>query len=414
MEYEIKQKGRWVFIRPFPEPELLFRLEKEFTYIKNGAKFMPNPKWAEVKLYNRKFGKLPIGLLHRLEFILKDMGYTASNEAHRATLMHENAKDDDLYSFQKSALRMVLFRRGGILQMPTGAGKTRTALAVIKTLELPTLVIVPTLDLKDQWERQIPENTIVKTYQSLKTKSFVQQFGLVVFDECHNVAAKTLQKIGMNLRDDAITLGLSATPMMRDDDNLKVESVLGPIIYRISLRELINEGYLVDALVHYHHLDFYDNPFNTYPMMYEEYIEKNEQRNDKIIQLAQEANGYTLILVSRICHGEYLEHQLVDHDCVFLNGGTKNRDGKMDHKIIIATSIFDEGIDIPHLETLILAGGGKSAIKTTQRIGRVLRKFPGKKMAMVHDFADNARWLSKHYKTRRKIYEEDFEVVDVE
>ncbi len=86
----------------------------------------------------------------------------------------------------------------------------------------------------------------------------------------------------------------------------------------------------------------------------------------------------------------------------------------MNHRIIIATSIFDEGIDIPHLETLIIAGGGKSAIKTTQRIGRVLRKFPGKSKAMVHDFADDCRWLKDHYKERRTIYEDDFEVVDVE
>jgi superfamily II DNA or RNA helicase len=140
------------------------------------------------------------------------------------------------------------------------------------------------------------------------------------------------------------------------------------------------------------------------------------ERNGKIVRLAETSTGPVLILVNHIEHGNDLFSFLdaLGEDVIFLNGGSKKRNEKMDHRIIIATSIFDEGIDIPHLKHLIIAAGGKSAIRTTQRIGRVLRRFPGKNVAMVHDFVDNCRWLKKHYLERRAIYEQDFEIVNVE
>lgn len=413
-EYKLTQKGRWIYIRPFPEPKLLNLIEKEFSYIKKGSQFMPNPMWAIVKLYQKGRGRLPIGLLDRLSKLLCDNDISHLEITHRHSLMNLKEEVRELYDFQRSALRTVLINRGGILQIPTGGGKTRVAISVIKILNVPTLVIVPTLDLVEQWRSQVSKNVHVRTYQGLKSKKYIQQFSLVIFDECHRVAAKTLQLIGLNLNEEAITLGLSATPFMRDDDNLKVESILGPVIYKISLRELIRDNYLVDALVHFHHLNHMDADFMDYPMTYNEYVLKNNERNSKIIDLCRDSNGPVLILVKLIEHGQLLHDVLrINHDVIFLNGSIKDRKDKMNHKIIIATSIFDEGIDIPHLETLIVAGGGKSAIKTTQRIGRVLRKCSGKKVAMVHDFKDSVRWLNKHYEERRKIYEQDFEVVDV-
>ena len=403
-------------MRPFPTHSLLKLIEAEFSYTKKGGEFMPNPDWAIVKLYQKGNGRLPVGLYQKLKKLMTDNGYLYRNGAIGSSPLTLKPKDEGLYDFQKSALRMLLIRRGGILQVPTGGGKTRIAISAINTINLPTLVIGPTLDLVKQWEKQVSKDVHVRTYQGLKSKSFIQKFGLVIFDECHRVAAKTLQLIGLNLNENAITIGLSATPFMRDDDNMKVESVLGPVIYKISLRELIKEGYLVDALVHYHHLDNMDTDFMDYTDTYNNYVLNNHERNAKIIELARESNGPVLILVKLIEHGEWLFEYLktIAQDVVFLNGSVKNRESKMNHKIIIATSIFDEGIDIPHLETLIIAGGGKSAIKTTQRIGRVLRKFPNKKIAMVHDFADNCKWLGKHYEERRAIYEDDFEVVDVD
>jgi superfamily II DNA or RNA helicase len=67
--------------------------------------------------------------------------------------------------------------------------------------------------------------------------------------------------------------------------------------------------------------------------------------------------------------------------------------------------VFDIGVDIPSLDALIMAGGGKSTVRVLQRIGRVIRPFPGKTDAMVMDFLDNARYLDKHSATRLAVYQ---------
>ena len=133
-----------------------------------------------------------------------------------------------------------------------------------------------------------------------------------------------------------------------------------------------------------------------------------------------------LILIEKIEHGEILlkTFNKIKHDkkVIFVNGSSKNRkeifeninNGKYD--IIIASKIYGEGVDIPRLNTLILAGGGKSSIATIQKIGRLLRLFPGKDKATIYDFNDDIKYLKKHFEARYEIYKDkdyDFEVTFV-
>lgn len=80
-------------------------------------------------------------------------------------------------------------------------------------------------------------------------------------------------------------------------------------------------------------------------------------------------------------------------------------------RITIASVIFDEGIDCKPLDTLILAGGGKSPTRALQRIGRILRLFKGKTDAIVVDFMDNCQYLQSHSKKREKIYKSEDEFI---
>ena len=90
------------------------------------------------------------------------------------------------------------------------------------------------------------------------------------------------------------------------------------------------------------------------------------------------------------------------------------KEGK--HRCVIASSIFDEGVDVRPLSALILAGAGKSQTRALQRIGRVIRAYEGKKDAIVIDFFDDSKYLRKHSQARRKIYrtEPKFEISDIE
>jgi len=86
----------------------------------------------------------------------------------------------------------------------------------------------------------------------------------------------------------------------------------------------------------------------------------------------------------------------------------------MEHKIdcVLASKIFDIGVDIPSLSGLVIACGGKSTVKALQRVGRVIRKYPGKKFSVIIDFVDQAHFLQEHSKIRYKIYssEDGFDV----
>ena len=92
--------------------------------------------------------------------------------------------------------------------LPTGAGKTIVAVGAIGKLQVPTLVVVPTLDLVEQWKGTLAgefgieigvfgggDNLLkpltVSTYDSayLRAVELGNRFGLVVFDEVHHLPA---------------------------------------------------------------------------------------------------------------------------------------------------------------------------------------------------------------------------------
>jgi superfamily II DNA or RNA helicase len=85
------------------------------------------------------------------------------------------------------------------------------------------------------------------------------------------------------------------------------------------------------------------------------------------------------------------------------------RAGELD--CLVATSLADEGLDLPILDAVILAGSGMSKVKAMQRIGRAIRKFPGKEKAYIVDFMDKAHYLEKHSKERFEIYGEEKEFI---
>ena len=89
------------------------------------------------------------------------------------------------------------------------------------------------------------------------------------------------------------------------------------------------------------------------------------------------------------------------------------RKGK--YPAIIATTIYDEGIDIPEIKTLIIAAGGKSPIRGRQRIGRGLRKAFGKNTVKIIDFMDwTTKYLFLHSRQRLQVWkEEGYEIKEI-
>ncbi len=147
--------------------------------------------------------------------------------------------------------------RRGVVQLPTGAGKTILAVMAIYYTARPTLIIVPTIDLLNQWQevltnyfgreigvlgggsREILPIT-VSTYDSaiLFIERIGNQFGLLVVDECHHLPAPHYRIIALA----AIApfrLGLSATVERADSKELEIFRLLGPLVYEGRINEMV-------------------------------------------------------------------------------------------------------------------------------------------------------------------------------
>jgi len=129
------------------------------------------------------------------------------------------------------------------------------------------------------------------------------------------------------------------------------------------------------------------------------------------------AKGYqTLVLFNSLKHGKILYELFQGNMSCALLDGSNDKDERdqvkndlMNHKIdcVLASRIFDIGVDIPSLSGLVVGCGGKSTVKALQRVGRVIRKYKTKKHAVIVDFLDQTHFLKEHSKIRCKIYKSE-------
>jgi superfamily II DNA or RNA helicase len=131
-----------------------------------------------------------------------------------------------------------------------------------------------------------------------------------------------------------------------------------------------------------------------------------------------------LILVKRLAHGNLLQQELQAASFLvqFTHGKLSRGERQRMYSefksgavtTLIASGIYDDSIDIPDIEVLINASGGKSKIATKQKLGRGLRN-PGEKELVMVDFYDrHHKILRRHSNRRMREYEkEGFEVIQV-
>ena len=141
---------------------------------------------------------------------------------------------------------------------------------------------------------------------------------------------------------------------------------------------------------------------------------KNRERNNYAVNYAVEhLDMQTLILIPRITLGEDYEHQIPNSRLVHSKIGKKDRRSYMEEfkagnlRTMIATSLADEGLDLPNVDLLIMVSGGRSSQKTIQRASRALRKTETKNCATIVDFSDKFHPIGAfHAKKRMTCYRE--------
>lgn len=270
------------------------------------------------------------------------------------------------------------------------------------------------------------DNKKVSSENKKKIQRMVSSAKMFILDECQFAAAKTVQFLHSASTNASHRFLFSASPWRDTGDDILIEAVAGKRIFDLDASTLIKEGFLVKPKIYFLDVPPVRNVGKTYHDVYRNYIVENDERNDLIIKSAKkllEKGKKVLILVVRVGHGEVILSKLQDAGIAtdFLDGqkSTKKRlsciqsmkDGDID--VLVASKIFDQGVDIPELDALILAGSGKSSGRALQRIGRVIRKYEGKKIATVIEFMDNAKYLRDHSNARRSVYatESEFEII---
>jgi superfamily II DNA or RNA helicase len=203
------------------------------------------------------------------------------------TVLPRDADHLELRPYQKEALeRWERVRRRGILALPTGAGKTRVAIAAILTCGLPALILCPTRVLLRSWVRELTsligerigavgdgatrvERITVMTFESAyrRLHLFGDRFGLLVVDEAHHFASG-LRAEALETSAAIARLGLSATaPPSGSEGAARLRELIGPVAMEVPVEDLVG--------THLAPLDIVELPVELEPEEREEYEAKS-------------------------------------------------------------------------------------------------------------------------------------------
>lgn len=358
-----------------------------------------------------------------------------------------NDLSSGLRRWQKTALaEWVAANYRGIVEVVTGGGKTRFALAATsKWLSINphgvVVVIVPTTSLQDQWcvnlesDLGTPSSTIAvwpeckdvgRQFHIMVVNTARNQISrvtsqgrptLLIADECHRYASEENSK-AISIATSA-SLGLTATAERQYDDGLERTLVphIGPIIFNYTLREARTDGVVVDfALANLRVSLSRDEEARIGQLSKSIGMAMQSGDLEKAKRLAIKRSSISKNTLSRISSTIALMETLrgkkaiVFHEDIamadLIAGGLQQRghrvvayhsrigkDFRRDNlrmfrtglaDVLVCCRALDEGIDLPEAECAILAASTSSHRQRVQRLGRVLRTHKAKDLAVVY------------------------------
>ena len=352
-----------------------------------------------------------------------------------------------LRDYQVEVVNNFLKNPQALQEVATGAGKTIITATLSHLCEKygRTLVIVPNKNLVTQTEedyvncgldvgvyfgdrKELGKTHTICTWQSLnildkKSKNYEDTLTLAEFldgvetlivDEVHQAKAEVLKKLlTQNLKHAPIRWGLTGTVPKEDFEFQAILASLGPVIGKISAKELQDKGVLSNC--HVNVVQLIDTPIHTNYQEELKYLVTNKDRVKyigKMIKTIRDS-GNTLVLIDRISSGEKLQEQIPDS--VFIKGDVKLADRKEQYdevkeatnKVLIATyGVASVGINIPRIFYLILIEPGKSFVRVIQSIGRGVRKAEDKDFVQIWDITSTCKFAKRHLTQRKKFYKE--------
>lgn len=273
-------------------------------------------------------------------------------------------------------------------------------------------------------EEDVWNSKQIESVENLKKlKELIKNARGLYLDECHHTSAATVKEVLTASPFAYWRYGGSATPYREDGAEIVIQAMFGKKIVDISASYLIKRGYLVKPYIIFDPIE--DKcKMHAYSSIYKTCVSQNVDFNTRIAKIANyllSKNLNVLVLVQHYPQGDLLKTLIPNTE--FLTGkmkGKKRKNAIGDLKVgekscLLATTLADEGVDIPSLDVVLMAGGGASSTRVYQRIGRALRKNKtDKNKALIIYFHHDAKHLEKHAKKAKKIMKAEplFEIVE--
>jgi len=340
---------------------------------------------------------------------------------------------------QKAAVEAWTAGSGGLIVMPTGTGKTEVALSIMARTAVSTLVVAPVRDLMYQWHRRIlaglgydagivGDNVFrvrpvsVTTYDSacIHMEKFGNQFGLIVFDECHHLPGR-IRRDAARMSAAPRRLGLTATPERSDGRHAELPALIGPTVYEMPISAAKGQTLADYEIVRIPvHLSAEEQArYKELSRQVQEYMnERRETDAEFTWEDLCEETGKTPA-ARRVLRAYFAKKSIEDRaeeklrvledlfrlhvgePCmVFAGSNAMARDvarrflipcllshcGKHErleilqgledgsYPALVANRVLDEGVDLPEVKVAVVIGGTASSRQAKQRLGRILRK----------------------------------------
>ncbi|MCY1070970.1 DEAD/DEAH box helicase family protein [Nannocystis sp. RBIL2] len=239
-----------------------------------------------------------------------------------------------------------------------------------------------------------------------------ERFDYVVIDEVHHAAAESYRKILARL-DPTFLLGLTATP-----DRADAADILGLFDDHVAYRADLARGVQIGRLVPFRYfgvrdeIDYKNIPWRNHHFDAEQLAAaaQSERRMQTLWAAWQAHPGTrTLVFCCSVAHADYAAAWLVTRGVrvakVYAAPGSDDRDlaltglqrGELD--AICAIDIFNEGVDVPALDRVVMLRPTESSVVFLQQLGRGLRAAPGKQAVTVLDFVGNHKIFLERLRT---------------
>lgn len=414
----------------FPNPE--------YENAKKQGAYIPSYIPSEIAFFEKEDNNYytPKGYIYYLKKFLAKKNVAVKIKDNSAIFPKmELSFNGKLRKYQKNMVNGVTSYPVGMVEALTGAGKTVTAMGIIYKIKQPTLILVHSKELLDQWQESIQKFlgyncgimgggkvdikditvAIINTAEKHLDK-LTKRFGMLICDEGHRAAGKRFRDVIIRVEAKFHYL-LSATPFRQDGLTNVLYALFGPKT-KTDVDHLRDKGYVLVPDVHRVQTGF-RHVFINYSAMITALC-FDDVRNNLIAQCADndyKRNKQSIIIVSdRKNHLDEIKSHLKIKSEI-LTGGTKTSERKRisDNvkagrvKCLLSTGqLISEGYDAPNLSAIILATPIRDRKKLIQIVGRCLRPSDGAN-PRVYDIRDSEVNILRYSGfARDKIYRSEW------